>query len=409
MLGSVISAGIAGLAACLTLASAPMVVAQGQDKDLGAVLSSQKNLSTFYGLLKDYPEVLLKLPSQDGVTIVAPSNAAFENIPGTPLNGIWDPKNASIAVPILEYHLLKGTVATNALVPGPSVFSPSLLTSSAWTNVSTGQNVVLARQPGDVVVFTSAEGARTTRTRGDIPFAGGLIQIIDNLLVPPTRLEDTLQAFGLEAFLGALYASDLLSVAAEDEDVTIFAPRDEAFRRVGASLDSLGADELHAFVRYHIVRGRVAASAALTNGSRLATVEGGRIGVRRSGNNLFVNAAQVVQPDILIANGVVHIIDNVLNPEADAAVPNPNVVSQAPAWSAGGGDGTPFTSAIPCSEDCPTTSSEAAPRTATATATTTEGGGQPSESPDAAGKGLDAGSAALAGLVGVGAAALLWG
>lgn len=72
-----------------------------------------------------------------------------------------------MTVPILEYHLLKGIVDTEDLAPGPSIFAATLLTSPTWTNVSAGQNVVLARQPGDVVVFTSAQGSRTTRTRGD--------------------------------------------------------------------------------------------------------------------------------------------------------------------------------------------------------------------------------------------------
>ncbi|CRK19993.1 hypothetical protein BN1723_012009 [Verticillium longisporum] len=396
MFASTNYAGLIALVACLALSSTHIAAAQTEDEDLGAVLSSQKNLSTFYGLIKEYPDVLLKLPSQDGMTIVAPSNAAFENIPGTSLNGIWDPKNASIAVPILEYHLLKGIVNTEDLAPGPSIFAATLLTSPAWTNVSTGQNVVLARQPGDVVVFTSAQGSRTTRTRGDIAFAGGLIQVIDNLLIPPTPLSETLPAFGLDAFLGVLHASDLLSALQGDEDLTIFAPRDEAFRRVGASLDALGADELRDLVRYHVVRGRVAASATLTNGTRLAAAEGGDVSVRRAGNNLFVNSAQVVQPDIPIANGVVHVIDNVLNPRAAAAVPDPDSVSQAPVWSAGGDDeGTPFTSAIPCSEDCPATttaaSSEGTGRS-TARLTTTYGVSGPTASPDAAGREFEAGT-----------------
>ncbi|PNH42941.1 hypothetical protein VD0004_g4429, partial [Verticillium dahliae] len=181
--------------------------------------------------------------------------------------------------------------------------------------------------------------------------------VVDNLLIPPTPLSETLQTFGL---------------------------------------DALGADALRDLVRYHVVRGRGAASATLTNGTRLAAAEGSDVSVRRAGNNLFVNSAQVVQPDILMANGVVHVLDNVLNPRAAAAVPDPDSVSQAPVWSAGGdGQGTPFTSAIPCSEDCPATTagagSEGAGRS-TARRTTTDGVSGPTASPDAAGRGFEAGT-----------------
>ncbi|KAG7110789.1 Fasciclin-like arabinogalactan protein like [Verticillium longisporum] len=274
MFASTQHAGLIALVACLALSSTHITAAQTEDEDLGTALSSQKNLSKFYGLIKEYPD------------IVDPSNAAFENIPGTSLYGIWDPKNASMTVPILEYHLLKGIVDTEDLAPGPSIFAATLLTSPTWTNVSAGQNVV------------------------------------DNLLIPPTPLIETLQTFGLDAFFGVLYASDLLGVLQGDEGLAIFAPRDEAFRRVGASLDALGADALRDLVRYHVVRGRGAASATLTNGTRLAAAEGSDVSVRRAGNNLFVNSAQVVQPDILMANGVVHVLDNVLNPRAAAAVPD---------------------------------------------------------------------------------------
>ncbi|CRK22824.1 hypothetical protein BN1708_013501 [Verticillium longisporum] len=354
MFASTQHAGLIALVACLALSSTHITAAQTEDEDLGTALSSQKNLSKFYALIK----------------IVAPSNAAFENIPGTSLYGIWDPKNASITVPILEYHLLKGIVDTEDLAPGPSIFAATLLTSPTWTNVSAGQSVVLARQPGDVVV--------------------------DNLLIPPTPLSEPLQTFGLDAFLGVLYASDLLGVLQGDEGLAIFAPRDEAFRRVGASLDALGADALRDLVRDHVVRGRGAASATLTNGTRLAAAEGSDVSVRRAGNDLFVNSAQVVQPDILMANGVVHVLDNVLNPRTAAAVPDPDSVSQAPVWSAGGdGQGTPFTSAIPCSEDCPATTaaagSEGAGRS-TARRTTTDGVSGPTASPDAAGRGFEAGT-----------------
>lgn len=223
--------------------------------------------------------------------------------------------------------------------------------------------------------------------------------MVDNLLIPPTPLIETLQTFGLDAFFGVLYASDLLGVLQGDEGLAIFAPRDEAFRRVGASLDALGADALRDLVRYHVVRGRGAASATLTNGTRLAAAEGSDVSVRRAGNNLFVNSAQVVQPDILMANGVVHVLDNVLNPRAAAAVPDLDSVSQAPVWSAGGdGQGTPFTSAIPCSEDCPATTaaagSEGAGRS-TARRTTTDGVSGPTASPDASGRGFEAGTGLL--------------
>ncbi|KAK1622097.1 fasciclin domain-containing protein [Colletotrichum phormii] len=390
MLSAFVQTGLLGLSFLFEHVAA-------QEDDLGSVLQSQSNLSTYYNLIKKYPEVILKLPNYDGVTIVAPSNSAFENIPGTQLNGIWNESDASIAVPILEYHILQGTVSTGALESGPSVLRSSLLLNKAWTNVTTGQNVLVNKQPGDVIVFTSSEGIRTTQVEGDIKFAGGLIQVVDNLMIPPARLKNTTDSFKLPAFLGALYAANLLPSVSEEKNVTIFAPRNEAFQRVAGSLNNLDKDALKKFLNYHVVPGRILASSDLKNGTNLTTLATEDIKVIRSGNNLFLNSAQIIQPDILVANGILHIIDNVLNPDAPSMTPNPSAVTQAPAYPESSASGLPFTTAIPCTVSCPVTTT-ASPTAAASTRSSTTGL-RTTTSPGAAVRtGVAAGAALLAGL-----------
>ncbi|KAK1987668.1 fasciclin domain-containing protein [Colletotrichum cereale] len=390
MFSALLSAGLLGLMSLIDAAGA-------QQDDLGKVLQSQSNLSTYYNLIKKYPEVILKLPSYDGVTIVAPSNAAFENIPGTQLNGIWNESDPSIAIPILEYHILQGTVSTGALESGPSVLRPSLLQNPAWTNVTGGQNVMVNKQPGDVIVLTSSEGIRTTQVEGDIRFAGGLIHVIDNLLIPPAKLENSTESFGLSAFLGALYAARLLPSLSEKKNVTIFAPRNEAFQRVAGSLKDLDEDAVRDLLNYHVVKGRILASSSLENGTSLSTLADQNLNVIRSGNNLFLNSAQVVQPDILLANGIMHIVDNVLNPDMASAVPNPTAISQAPVYPESSASEMPFTSAIPCTVSCPVTTT--ATPTAAASIRTSSTAIRTTTSPGAAARtGVAAGAALLAGL-----------
>ncbi|GKT62869.1 fasciclin domain-containing protein [Colletotrichum tofieldiae] len=390
MLSALLPAGLFGLLSLIDPTAA-------QQDDLGSVLQSKSNLSTYYNLIKKYPEVILKLPSYDGVTIVAPSNAAFENIPGTQLNGIWNESDPSIAVPILEYHILQGTVSTGALESGPSVLRSSLLQNPTWTNVTGGQNVMVNKQPGDVIVFTSSEGIRTTQVEGDIKFAGGLVQVVDNLLIPPVRLENTTESFKLPAFLGALYTAKLLPSLSERKNVTIFAPRNEAFQRVAGSLKELDKDAVKNFLNYHVVEGQILASSDLKNGTSLSTLASQNLNVIRSGNNLFLNSAQVVQPDILLANGIMHIVDNVLNPDMAAATPNPTAVSQAPVFPESSASGVPFTSAIPCTVSCPVTTTATPTAAASTRASTT--GIRTTTSPGAAARtGVAAGAALLAGL-----------
>jgi len=63
---------------------------------------------------------------------------------------------------VLEYHILQGTRVAAQLVPGDPVFIPTLLTNSHHSNVPGGQRVQNVKQAGDVVVFVSGEGSRST-------------------------------------------------------------------------------------------------------------------------------------------------------------------------------------------------------------------------------------------------------
>lgn len=279
---------------------------------------------------------------------------------------MWDPNDKATTVPLLQYHILQGTVATNALATGPTYVRPTLLTSTRYTNVTSGQNVLIAKQPGDTVVFTTSMGTRCTLVQGDITFQGGLIQVVDNLLVPPARIQNTTEAFGVPNFLGGLYAGKLMPKIAYEQNITVFAPVDSAFASIGGSLKHLDAKAIARIMEYHIIPGQVLVSSSLvspslTNGSRLQTLAENKAGnaheslvIRQSGNNKYVNSAQIVQPDILLANGIMHLISDVLNPDAEAATPNPTAVTQAPVFAVSSAT-NPFTSALPCTVSCPVT------------------------------------------------------
>ncbi|ATY62687.1 beta-Ig-H3 Fasciclin [Cordyceps militaris] len=366
--------------------------------DLGAVLQRQQNLTIFYDLIKNNSDVLLQLPSSNGVTICAPSDKAFQNIPYTSLNGVWDPDDKAKTTAFLQYHVIRGSITVGELETGPTYLEPTLLTAPAYANVTGGQHVLLTRQPGDAAVLTSSLGTRCTVVARDIAFEGGRIQVIDNLLIPPAPLRATAEAFQAQAFVAALYAARLMPAVDERPNVTVFAPRDAAMALVGGSLQKMaaaggdgGVAALARVMGYHVVPGRILSSADLTNGSVLLTTaspSGGEtansssspgLTVRQAGNSKYVNAAQIVQPDILIANGIMHLIADVLNPDAPAAAPDPSLATQAPAFPVSVVS-NPFASALPCTTDCPTSTSSAA---ASPTTTTTSAAGKSTSSKNA--------------------------
>lgn len=145
---------------------------------------------------------------------------------------------------------------------------------------------------------------------------------------------------------------DTLSTAS---NITIFVPNNQAFQDLGPAITNLTTDQLASIIDYTTLSS-VVFSTGLTNGTKLLTKNNENITILHSGNNVYINSAQLLTPDILIANGVLHVIDNVLNPQGPGAQPNPAIGSQAPVFaSASVIDSLPFTSAIPCTVSCPVT------------------------------------------------------
>jgi uncharacterized surface protein with fasciclin (FAS1) repeats len=56
------------------------------------------------------------------------------------------------------------------------------------------------------------------------------------------------------------------------------------------------------------VQGVVGYSSVLSNAT-LMTVNGANLTITLEGGNVFVNSAKVVTPNVLVAGGVVHVID----------------------------------------------------------------------------------------------------
>jgi transforming growth factor-beta-induced protein len=189
-------------------------------------------------------------------------------------------------------------------------------------------------------------------------------------------------------------------------NVTIFAPADEAFQNLGPAISDMTSDELATIMDYMLLPQTVY-STGLTNGTKFMTQQGENISVLHSGNNVYINSAQLLTSDILIANGVLHVIDNVLNPQGPGAQPNPALATQGPVFaSASVVEDLPFTSAIPCTVSCPvsSTSHSSGSITSSASIQATKTGAATTSHSSSSSRGL---AAAMARETGFGAAGLM--
>ncbi len=166
----------------------------------------------------------------------------------------------------------------------------------------------------------------------------------------------------LTSLVAALTAADqldgvnLIATLSGPGPFTVFAPNNTAFDNLlnelddYDSLDDFDTEEdleiLTTILTYHVVAGVAAQSGNLSDGGTIATLQGEQITTRLGGGVSIVDAtdtaANVVTADVLATNGVVHIIDKVLLPQAiidalneaaelrdivDQALSNPNLSS----------------------------------------------------------------------------------
>lgn len=88
--------------------------------------------------------------------------------------------------------------------------------------------------------------------------------------------------------------------------------------------------QLADILNYHVVNSSsfVGYSSNLVNGTTLRTRQGASLTITVASNSLFVNSARVVQQDILLSNGVMHVIDNLLDYNTTAVRPEPELTLQ---------------------------------------------------------------------------------
>jgi transforming growth factor-beta-induced protein len=112
---------------------------------------------------------------------------------------------------------------------------------------------------------------------------------------------------------------------------TVFAPTDAAFAKVPkATLDALAENpaQLKSVLLYHVVPDRVAA-ADVVKLTSAKTLEGRSVAIKVVDGSVYIDKAKVTTPDVTASNGVIHVIDSVLIPNAAPATPAKNIVQTA--------------------------------------------------------------------------------
>jgi uncharacterized surface protein with fasciclin (FAS1) repeats len=141
-----------------------------------------------------------------------------------------------------------------------------------------------------------------------VNFTGGTIHVINKVLSLPVGIPETLQAANLTALTGAIKAANVGSALGMMRDLTIFAPNNDAFNNIGNITANITTQQLASILQYHVIAGKVDYSTMLGNMS-VQTAAGTNVTISQVNGTFYVNSAKVVIPDVLVSNGVVHVID----------------------------------------------------------------------------------------------------
>jgi hypothetical protein len=101
-------------------------------------------------------------------------------------------------------------------------------------------------------------------------------------------------------------------------DLTVFIPVNEAFSLVGSQINAADNDTLRAILSYHVIENNIIFSPSLSNTTVPSLEDTGlQFTIASDGRSAFVNNAKIVLPNVILSNGVCHLIDSVLNPSSD--------------------------------------------------------------------------------------------
>ncbi|PNP60786.1 hypothetical protein FNYG_14478 [Fusarium nygamai] len=333
------------LQSLVTLAVSGLATGQSRPNLTAALDSENTTLSELNGLLRAQPSLLRDLGRLRNVTILAPSNDAIEELLNDTGVARFVESDPSAIAAILQYHVLNGTYYASNLTDTPA-FVPTLLNNATYANVTGGQRVEVVAD-NDTVSIYSGLRQQANVTQADLNFTGGVIHVINRVLNIPKNISDTAIAANLSAVAGALTESNLVSKLSSARNITVFAPSNSAFANIGSILSNLSESDLENILEYHVVAGTVGYSSSLENGT-LDTAGGEELNILVQNGTVWVNEAKVIVPDVLIANGVLHIIDSVLNPVKPSVTANPTASTQEAAFSgASSVSDIPFTSGVP--------------------------------------------------------------
>ncbi len=311
------------LSSVLMLTASVGVYADESDKDIVDTAVSAGDFSTLVAAVTE-AGLVDALKGEGPFTVFAPTDAAFAALLEE-MDVTAEELLANEALEdILLYHVAAGKVLSSDLTDGQTI------------ETLNGATVEISLDPVQV--------NEANVVTADIEATNGVIHVIDSVLMPPVAEEEPSPEENTDAEAGA-EPGDIVDIAAASDDFTtlvaavqkaglvdalkgegpytVFAPTNAAFAKLLSGLgvtaeELLARDDLKDILLYHVAQGKVL-STDLVDGMEVTMLNGDKAIV--SLNSPMINDSAIVTADVEASNGVIHVIDAVLLPPADAEAP----------------------------------------------------------------------------------------
>ncbi|XP_078698491.1 transforming growth factor-beta-induced protein ig-h3-like isoform X1 [Branchiostoma floridae x Branchiostoma belcheri] len=249
-----------------------------------------------------------QLENEGAFTVFAPSNEAWAELPQEVIDALVSNVNVELRNALL-YHMAEG-------VEEIKDFSNDRMLRTLYRN-----SPMRINNYGDSIYTVNCGRILRPNQRA----TNGIVHIIDKVVTPTTgTIDDFVSNNDRFATLRtAITAAGLSEMIQGEGPFTLFAPTNEAFNKIPPETLNriLGdADSLDALLKYHILDSGFC-SAFITRRHKLRTMEGSRVNVScgrgEVGDEFRVNQeVKIVESDIVTDNGIIHVIDSVLIPNA---------------------------------------------------------------------------------------------
>lgn len=283
---------------------------------LGALQSP--NFGVFSGAIKS-SNLIDTINKSTPVTLLAPTNAAFQALPAETLVNIQKPENINQLQNIIRNHLFNGNVNFNDLKDGTTIKSLAGIDLPIKVDNS---KLFIDGVEIDKPIVANTNGFSVYSVPKlllpNIPIKPEASQVPDSATKSEYKTGSNLDALSkngnFKILLSAVNTADLKTILEGDGPFTIFAPNDDAMKSIQPTLDDLLKPEnktkLQSFLKNHVALGKITyqnfkANKIVTNLNDQRVIL--RVNAAGTGRvEGFKNTSLAPVPDIMTNNGVIH-------------------------------------------------------------------------------------------------------